>query len=269
MIGVVGLTQQYASNFRITVYNQNNKIYDRSPIKGSLTNAGDYDYYWFTSNSSYVDPTFNWEYAITANIDGTNMTADVDLFVSVVDARYPTSEDYDFKSDNMGADDVYIRSSDDFWTKSGYNKMVGIVFVVGVKAMTPNVKYTLMMTGPTRLEYNYTTLTTKWVQKSFTMKEINAGANTAVYRWYNWGQKDFKIGVDVTDGAVNAYMNFYSEKDFRKNGYLAIPINANNSIWSASGTLNVKIEQRILKDDPALYCYHCWYYLTIVANWTN
>jgi hypothetical protein len=48
--------------------------------------------------------------------------ADVDLFVSALDARYPSSEDFDFKSDNLGADDVIIRSTDPFWEKNGYGK---------------------------------------------------------------------------------------------------------------------------------------------------
>lgn len=50
------------------------------------------------------------------------MQADVDIFVSVIDARLPTSNDFDFKSDNFGADEVFIRSNDSFWDNSGYKK---------------------------------------------------------------------------------------------------------------------------------------------------
>jgi hypothetical protein len=47
---------------------------------------------------------------------------DVDIFVSATDARQPTSEDFDFKSDNYGADEIFIRSTDPFWDRAGYKK---------------------------------------------------------------------------------------------------------------------------------------------------
>jgi hypothetical protein len=71
---------------------------------------GDYKYYWFSSNSSVINPNAYWEYVITTS--PTNSQMDVDLFVSVIDARLPTSADFDFKSDNFGADEVFIRSTD-------------------------------------------------------------------------------------------------------------------------------------------------------------
>lgn len=156
MIAVIGNTPNSISNFRLTAYTQKNKIYEKNPIKGSITKAGQYNYYWFSSNASFIDPSSYWEHVVATSID--NAGGDVDLYVSVMDARYPTSEDYDFKSDNMGPDDVAIRSTDEIWTKSGYNKIYGIIFVVGVKALTDNVNYTLIMTGPRRYEVNYTTL---------------------------------------------------------------------------------------------------------------
>lgn len=70
--------------------------------------------------------------------------------MSVLDGRYPVTEDYDFASENLGADDIYINSQDSFFDAAGYDKRNGIVFMVGVKAITANVTYTLMMTGPTK-----------------------------------------------------------------------------------------------------------------------
>lgn len=72
------------------------------------------------------------------------------MYVSALDGRYPVSGDYDFASENLGADDIYINSLDGFFDDAGYNKSNGILFMVGVKAITPNVTYTLMMTGPTK-----------------------------------------------------------------------------------------------------------------------
>jgi hypothetical protein len=93
---------------------------------------------------------------------------DVDIFVSVIDARLPSSGDFDFKSDNFGADEIFIKSNDQFWDNTGYMKQYGIVFVVGVKAMTDQASFTLMMTGPQRFEQNYTTMSTSvWYPRQF------------------------------------------------------------------------------------------------------
>ena len=58
------------------------------------------------------NPQAVWEYIVAASVDSRSSMADVDLYVSAIDARRPTSEDYDFKSDNLGADDIILRSSD-------------------------------------------------------------------------------------------------------------------------------------------------------------
>jgi hypothetical protein len=72
------------------------------------------------------------------------------LFVSAIDGRYPVSDDYDFTSNNVGPDDIYINSYSTFFDDAGYNKTNGILFVVGVKALTPGVSYTLVMQGPNK-----------------------------------------------------------------------------------------------------------------------
>lgn len=48
----------------------------------------------------------------------------------------------------MGADSVFINSTDSFFDDTGYNKSNGILFVVGVRALTKNAAYTLQMSGP-------------------------------------------------------------------------------------------------------------------------
>lgn len=70
---------------------------------------------------------------------------DVDLFISVLDGRFPISEDFDFASTNLGPDSITVSSKDLFFNASGYNKSNGILFMVGIKAITPNVSYSLMM----------------------------------------------------------------------------------------------------------------------------
>jgi hypothetical protein len=50
----------------------------------------------------------------------------------------------------LGPDNIVISSNDLFWNISGYNKSNGVLFMVGVKANTPGVSYTLLMQGPQR-----------------------------------------------------------------------------------------------------------------------
>ena len=205
-----------------------NKIVDESPIKGSLAKAGDYQYYWFSCNSSVANHNAMWEYVIAASVDQNG--ADVDLYVSAMDARYPTSEDYDFKSDNLGPDDIYIRSDDLFWNLTGYNKSFGIIFVVGVKAVTDNVDFTLVMLGPNKLATPILNLVTA---TQYT-KTLYPGNNTHYFRWFNWGFRDFRVNLDVSKGTVQGYLNFVGEELFQNNGFLAMPWNQNNSRWSVS-----------------------------------
>ena len=149
VLGVFGITPNMTSNYRLIAYSAKNKISEKTPIKSNIQNAGDYQYYWFSSNASVNNQSAVWEYIIAVNVESDGQ--DVDLFVSAKDARYPLSDDFDFKSDNKGPDDIIISSTDTFWVQHGFNKSGGIVFVIGVKAMTDNVNFTLVMLGPNPL----------------------------------------------------------------------------------------------------------------------
>jgi hypothetical protein len=84
------------------------------------------------------------------------------------------------------------------------------------------------MIGPNNLSTPLMTLNTG---TQYTRK-LEKGNNTHYMRWFNWGYRDFRINVDVSQGNVTAYMNFFAENTFINNGYLAIPFNVNNSRWS-------------------------------------
>jgi hypothetical protein len=64
-------------------------------------------------------------------------------------------------------------------------------------------------------------------------------------------------------------MNTMNERGFTNNGYLAIPINANNSLWSANSTIPNILDFRVTKVDPVNYCYYCWYFLSITPSPLN
>ena len=110
MVGILGLSPNKTSNFRLLVQKQQNKIYDRSPINGLIVNQGDYDYYWFVSNLSTTNASAVWSYTLSLGLaqDG----QDADLFVSVIDGRFPVDSDYDFSSSMLGPDNLVISSSD-------------------------------------------------------------------------------------------------------------------------------------------------------------
>jgi len=63
---------------------------------GSMKKAGDYDYYYFTNNITVFNKTAEWEFVTSVSV--LNQGGDVDLFVSALDARIPSSSDYDFAS---------------------------------------------------------------------------------------------------------------------------------------------------------------------------
>lgn len=125
------------------------------------------------------------------------------------------------------------------------------------------------MGGPSRFTYDYQILTSS--RTGTFPRDNNPQNNFQLFRWFNWGQRDFKITVDVIEGQVNTFMNTYSERNFRTNGYLAIPVSASNSLWinNNNGTQGMKIEQRIGKEDPSMFCYYCWYYVMVRTTWTN
>lgn len=164
--------------------------------------------------------------------------------MSALDARYPTDRDFDFSSTNIGADSVYIRSNDSFWRKAGYNTSYGIAFVVGVKALTDNAQYSLLMLGPSKYQLNYTLANSTWQAGYFPYSGKSSVAPTSLvkyYKWYNWGGRNFKLNVGVTQGSVQVFLNTYSEMQYQSNGYLSIPLNTSNAIWTSQGTQSMSL----------------------------
>ena len=67
-----------------------------------------------------------------------------------MDGRPPTSDDNDWFSNNNGPDDVYITNNDTMFALKNWNTSNGVLFIVGVKALTDNASYSLVMSGPSR-----------------------------------------------------------------------------------------------------------------------
>ena len=99
-----------------------------------------------------------WEHIIAVEMKQRNM--DVDLYVSAIDGRLPGDLDFDWSSTNLGADDIYITNRDPFFKNRNYTTKNGIMFVVGVKALTDNAEYSVMMIGPEKYDQEIKELVT-------------------------------------------------------------------------------------------------------------
>lgn len=97
-----------------------------------------------------------WQHTIALGIK-TEFGADFDLYVSVMDGRYPTDNDYDFKSTNYGADSIFISSENPMFQNSNsesWDPSVGMVVVVGVKSLQDSsADFSLVMNGPNQVVY--------------------------------------------------------------------------------------------------------------------
>ena len=86
--------------------------------------------------------------------------ADFDLYVSVMDGRYPTEDDYDYKSTNLGADSILISSEDallQHTNEDSWDPSKGMVVVIGVKSLQDEeAEFSLVMNGPDKVRYQIT-----------------------------------------------------------------------------------------------------------------
>ena len=94
------------------MFNGTNKLYPEKPVHGSHRGLGAYKYYWFLSKGAMdaQETKAYWQHTIAMGIKTQN--ADFDLYVSVMDGRYPTDTDFDFSSTNFGADSIFLSSDD-------------------------------------------------------------------------------------------------------------------------------------------------------------
>lgn len=148
MIGVAGSTNDTLSSYRLKGFRGHNKVHMNKPIKKQVPVEREekdaFDYFWFVINDTVAEPDayFNYQISVASPSD-----QDPDLYVSVMDGRWPTQDDFDFKSSLNGADSVQISSSDSFWQNNGWSHQAGVVVVVGVRQKTAG-DYTLVLTSP-------------------------------------------------------------------------------------------------------------------------
>jgi hypothetical protein len=106
------------AEYRIRGFYGDNKLYNNKP-RNVTKNADDYknvnevwDYYWFVINDVAIksDARFDYHVSVASTTGG-----DPDLFTSLLDGRYPSSDDYDLASQKKGADFIEIGTDSPIW----------------------------------------------------------------------------------------------------------------------------------------------------------
>ena len=64
-----------------------------------------------------------------------------------MDGRWPTQDDFDMHSTMQGSDFVRISSDLTIWDEHGWDTQAGIVVVVGVKTISLDEPYILLLTN--------------------------------------------------------------------------------------------------------------------------
>jgi hypothetical protein len=120
LAGVAGVTTTDApiAEYRIRGYYGNNKIYENKPIKkvkpAYIYGPGteEWDYYWFVINDQAIKAGAAFDYHVSC---ASTTGGDPDLFMTLMDGRYPTSNDYDLASQKKGADFIDISYDSPIW----------------------------------------------------------------------------------------------------------------------------------------------------------
>ena len=276
LICVGGETTDYDSHFRVKVFNGTNKLYPGEPVEDTLFLADTYKYYWFVSTAAMAanDAFPFWLHEIGLGVKTPGM--DVDMYVSVMDGRFPTEEDHDYKSENLGSDWVTISSNDTMMQNENYhswNPRVGMVVVIGVKARQNGAAaFSLVMKGPNPSYYDMFTVETNDYEQVEVKKDSKRNKDNPywrVFKWYNWEHTDFKLDLKITKGEAEFFLNAIGETTYEENVISGLPLAHENSQWSTK--LRKKNDEwkdsvTVLKYDTDQYpqfCYDCWYYLTV------
>lgn len=115
----------------------------------------------------------DFQYQVSVSTDG---TGDPDLYLSLMDGRFPTEDDFDLASAQAGGDSIRIEKYDNstIWRRRGWDPRAGVIVVVGVRVDRP-MNYTVVLTKPPT-ESTSPLLTMERVFPSEAQKRVNLSA---------------------------------------------------------------------------------------------
>ena len=64
----MGVQRDLSSTYRVKGFKQTNKLYSGNPINRTITNVGDYHFYWFTDSSAVTNQNAYWQYEVAVNV---------------------------------------------------------------------------------------------------------------------------------------------------------------------------------------------------------
>ena len=268
IVGVSGLGPAMSS-YRLTGFYGQNKLHLDTPVKNSQQFVKYKDhfmhYFWFVIRDAALagnsKAAFHYQVSVA-----TRRSSDPDLYISLMDGRYPTIDDYDFASTMTGADSIEISSDLSIWAERGWDPAAGIPVVVGVKIDAQDDPYTLILSS-------YAKLSKLEIKRIDIGKSVDvevpaeaAAANGAraapvehLFRLYNWEHRNIKVNLKMKEGSANIMYQRAGQKDFTNNIFTAIPINEDNSLGyhavAQGGSTSIPISGDL--------CYNCWYFFKV------
>jgi hypothetical protein len=133
------------------------------------------------------------EWAFNIGLGIQSVDGDADLYVTVMDGRYPTEQDFDYYSDMIGTDNVKISSEDSIFNQSPsphhWDDEIGVMIVIGVLAYTDNVDYSVSVKGPQEPKFNFTDININEpniYDLAYNTSRTNEEPHTYIYRFFNW-----------------------------------------------------------------------------------
>ena len=257
VLGVVGTTD-ILSSYRLKGFYGKNKMKVGVPLNSTYDSEefSDYtmDYFWFVINDTVADHDASFEYQVSVATEGNN---NPDLYVSLMDGRYPILTDSDIKSEMFGADFISISSSLSIWRERGWDTTVGVVVVVGVKKSSADEPYIVMLTSPE----SYPTEITR-IKIDDSIEVVDPLGGERVFSIYNWKHKNIYLTLNCMSGNTTIMYQRTGQKDYDNNIYTSIPMTEDNSLIYDNLTAGTNKQFGIV----GLECYSCWYFIKVKAT---
>ena len=184
-----------------------------------------------------------------------------------MDGRYPTSDDFDLSSAQVGADTVRVAWNSSIWQERGWLTTDGVMVVVGVKAAFKQ-QYTIVLTNPPQAGSPLNLMKIIEVGRSVEV-ELAAQADqnknrsySMMFMMYNYHHGDFTLTLAMKRANGTIMYGKTGQLDRNQNLYSAIPINGSNSL--AYYDVQEGFFRSINVKGGA--CYTCWYFINCTFN---